>query len=202
MRSLSALALTLVVVTPGFAHAQGGPAAGTVEITGATGLTINNQTVTVPGGGGDFDVTNASGAAGLHFYISDRLSLGVVGGFGRLSAGVEGSKITATGMLGGPQVRYRLGGERTALVLVGGAGGNILKLETTGSGVDEFSGEAVDANGWYWEAGADASFLFRDNLAFNIGARYSATRSTNQDGLQFDTAGLSIGVGFSFFINR
>ncbi len=201
MRSFPAVALILACLLPAAAAAQtAGPTAGSVEVTGVTALTVNNQTISPKDEDGDLDVKNASAAAGIHFYLSNRLAIGVAGGFTQFSAGVEDSEITASTIIGGPQLRYRFGSSKTALVLVGGGGLTKLKLDASGDDLEGVDAGLLETTGWFWEAGADVSFLFRDNLAFNIGARYQSTRSKDQDDFEFDTAGISVGVGFSFFI--
>ena len=198
MRKLTVVALVMAVLCPVAAAAQG-VSAGTVELSGVTALTFASQTISPKDADGDLDAKNTSGVLGLHFYLTNRFSIGVAAGFTKASLGIEDSEVSLTTMLGGPQVKARFGSDKTALVLMGGAGITKLKIDAQGDDLEGVDGGLFESTGFYWEAGADIALFLRDNISANIGARYTMSRAKDQDDFEFDTAGLSIGVGFSFF---
>lgn len=194
------LGLIAVLAMPVTAFGQSAVRKGTIEVNGNTGLAASFDTVSQADQPDDIELRNTAAGAGLFFYMSSRLGVGVVGTLARVNFGAGSDDYTATNLTVGPAVKLRFGGEKTDLALTGGAGLANTNIDSTYGGGG--SGSGFKTSGFYWGAGADASFFVRDSIAFTLGARYQASKVKDEADVQFDIAGFSFSAGFSLFFNK
>lgn len=175
-----------------------------------TGLSGNRQTIAVD----DPEGENALAGVGLTsvqvgvettYYVSPRFGIGALVSYQRISMDVPERDAEAKLAAGyyGPllQARFPIDDRSTFVVSLSGGGVRATVLNRNTGFADDVS---ISPLGRYWLVGGEMSVRFSPLASFDAGVRYQSSTFTAPAAVTNETghsAGLLIGLGFSFYLN-
>lgn len=202
MRREVAAILVAVCCLPAAAFASEAVTQGTIELSGATSVLMNKQTLTPSDSNGntagtDVDLSSTVIGVSVVYYMTPRLGIGGTVNYQKMTMAQGGTTTSdiAGGTFGGV-LKYRvpLGG-RADFVLSGSGGANQVKINPSSGG--------PDSTGYFWLGGGAVSVVVTPSSTFDIGVSYQHSKfNSGNGGGSMSASGLIAGVGFSLYFNN
>ena len=180
---------------------------GTVQVSAATSLSANRQTVEtrdapVEVGARQAGLTSINVGAEVTYFLTPRVAFGGTASLQRISVDAPENDLLAYSSAGfvGPFVQLRLPlGDRSSFVFSGSVGG----VRTTVTNRNTDLGDPIDvtAYGRYWLAGGGLSVHVASNASFDAGVRFQSSTFNSPDNRPgtVSASGLLVNLGFSLY---
>lgn len=202
LRKVVLVAVVLFSCLPVAALASDVVDKGTVEISGATSLVVNKQTLSSKDSDGnavgtDVDMTSTTVGLTVAYYVTPRLAVGGTINHQKLTLSSAEDKSEISGGYFGGLLKYRIPlSGRADFVLTGAGGATQSKIDPTEGG--------TDASGFFFLGGGAVSLMINQFSTFDVGLSYQGSRFSGSDSGEgrLDASGLVVGIGFSLYFNN
>lgn len=185
-------ALLVAGLVGGLAHGKDLPQ-GTIEIEGLTSGSFMSMNVQVE----DEDLLDISlwqiVAAG-DVYVFDNIGVGGMISYVAASPEVEGSDMTVSSLMIGPEVKFNLSlAEQASLFAFGTIGYAMQSIE-----VDS---ESQDISGFFWRAGGGVKFFVSPSASLNLSLSYQMLSETEDESdAEMDLSGFALNAGLAVYL--
>jgi opacity protein-like surface antigen len=160
---------------------------GRFEMSGQSNFNFSKMDIEVTGTP-DADVTSTEFQIDGLYYLQKNLGLGLSILYDKTETEAAGASFDTSTFLIGPQVSYNIPlNEKVSLFVNGLAGYASVEID----------GE--DADGWGYQIGGGLKYFFTNTTSINGTLSYQSLSMEDDFGNDFDSSGVSVGVGLSIY---